>query len=100
MNRTAISRVLLVLIVLAATACGSMNRVTPAGADDAAMEADIRAKIAEEIPGKTFDIGVSVKDGVATLSGSVATDADRRRIADAARSVNGVKSVINNLQLQ
>ncbi len=89
------------LLVLFSMACGSMNRATPAEWDKAAMEADVRGKVAAAVPGKTFDIGVSVSDDrVVTLSGTVDSDADRRAIGDAARSVSGVKSVINGIQLK
>jgi osmotically-inducible protein OsmY len=65
------------------------------------MEADVRGKVATSVPGKTFDIGVSVSDSrVVTLTGSVDSESDRRAIADAAQSVSGVKSVINNISIR
>jgi osmotically-inducible protein OsmY len=89
------------LLVLFSIACGSMNRATPEEWDKAAMEADVRGKVAGAVPGKTFDIGVSVSDDrVVTLTGEVGSDADRRAIGDAARSVSGVRSVINNISIR
>lgn len=88
-------------LLLFSMACGSMNRATPAEWDKAAMEADVRGKVAGAVPGKTFDIGVSVSDDrVVTLTGEVGSEADRRAIGDAARSVNGVRSVINNISIR
>lgn len=82
-------------------ACGSMNRATPAEWDKAAMEADVRGKVAGAVPGKTFDIGVTVNDNrVVTLSGEVDSESDRRAIAEAAQSVSGVRSVINTITVR
>jgi osmotically-inducible protein OsmY len=65
------------------------------------MEADVRGKVAQAVPGKTFDIGVSINDDrVVTLSGTVDSSGDRSAIVDAARSVSGVRGVINNIQVR
>jgi osmotically-inducible protein OsmY len=97
-------RSLLLVVVFALLlggACGSMNRVTPAGADKTVMEADIRGKIAEAVPSKTFAVDVTVGNGgVVTLSGHAKNEDDRRAIAKAANSVHGVNSVINNITIQ
>jgi osmotically-inducible protein OsmY len=99
-SRISLVGVLSILLVLT-VACGSMNRATPAGWDKAAMEGDVRGKVATAVPGKTFDIGVSVSDQrVVTLTGTVDSESDRRAIGDAAQSVSGVQSVINNITLR
>ena len=90
----------LVFLMLFALACGSMNRVTPSGMDDKAIEADVRGKIAEAVPSKTFAVEVNVNKAVVTLSGHAASEEDRRKIGDAANSVHGVRSVINNITVQ
>lgn len=87
-------------VLLLAAACGSMNRMTPAGMDDTAIEADVRSKIAQEVPSKTFAVEVKVNSGVVTLSGHAKNEDDRRAIGAAANSVNGVKSVINNITIE
>ena len=46
------------ILVLFSAACGSMNRVLPSEMDAKAMEADVRGKIAEVVPEKTFAIEV------------------------------------------
>lgn len=92
---------LVALLVIFSVACGSLNRATPAEWDKAAMEADVRGKVAQAVTGKTFDIGVSISDNrVVTLTGSVDTADERRQIVEAARSVNGVASVINNITIR
>ena len=89
------------LVVLFAIGCGSINRATPAEWDKSAMEADVRSKVATAVPGKTFDIGVSVSDNrVVTLSGTVGSQSDRNAIGNAAQSVNGVRGVINNIAVR
>lgn len=92
---------LALFLVLFSIACGSMNRATPAEWDKATMEADVRGKVAAAVPGKTFDIGVTVNDNqVVTLTGEVDTASDRSAIGEAAQSVNGVRSVINNITVR
>jgi osmotically-inducible protein OsmY len=91
---------LAVFLVIVAIGCGSFNRATPSSMDNTAMKADVKGKIAEIYPKETFDIGVTVDNGMVTLSGQVDTSEQRQRIGDAAGSVNGVKSVINNIRVK
>lgn len=93
--------VLVVFMVMFAAACGSMNRVLPEEVDAKAMEADVRGKIAEAVPEKTFAIEVDVdRHAIVTLSGHAASQADIVKIVDAAKSVSGVKQVINKIHVQ
>jgi osmotically-inducible protein OsmY len=92
--------ILAAFLVLFTIACGSMNRATPKQWDDKAIEADVRSKIATAVPDKTFAVEINVHEAVVTLSGHAANEEDRRKIADAANSVNGVRSVINNITIQ
>lgn len=92
--------VLASFLMLFAIACGSMNRATPKQWDDKVIEADVRSKIATAVPSKTFAVEVNVNHTVVTLSGHAASEADRRAIGDAAQSVNGVSTVINNIHVQ
>lgn len=90
-----------VFLVLFVVACGSMNRVLPSEVDAKAMEADVRGKIAEAVPEKTFAIEVNIDNhAVVTLSGHAASRADINKIIDAAKSVSGVKRVISNIHVQ
>lgn len=91
---------LVAFLMLFALACGSMNRVTPKQWDDKVIEADVRGKIAEAVPSKTFAVDVAVNHQVVTLSGHAASEEDRRKIGQAAQSVNGVTTVINNITIQ
>jgi hypothetical protein len=90
-----------VLMVFLAIGCGSMNRVLPSSVDAKAMEADVRGKIAEAVPSKTFAIEITVDDhAVVTLEGHAANSTDVAKIGDAAKSVSGVKRVINHVHVQ
>ena len=93
--------VLSVFLILFAMACGSMNRVLPEEFDAKAMEADVRGKIAEVVPEKTFAIEVQVDNhAIVTLEGHAASQSDIVKMVDAAKSVSGVKQVINKLHVQ
>jgi osmotically-inducible protein OsmY len=90
-----------IFILIFAMACGSMNRATPKQWDAKVMEADVRSKIAEAVPSKTFAVEVQVDDHrVVTLTGHAASEADRVAIGNAAGSVNGVDRVINNIHVE
>jgi osmotically-inducible protein OsmY len=92
---------LAVFLVMFGLACGSMNRVLPSSVDAKAMEADVRGKIAEAVPEKTFAVQVDVDNhAVVTLTGHAANTGDITKIVDAAKSVSGVKRVVNNLHVQ
>src|SRR3954465_7087713 len=61
--------------------------------------ADLDSKIEKRINDsslKKYDIKVSVNDGVATLTGTVATEADRRKAAELA-TISGISRVDNQL---
>jgi osmotically-inducible protein OsmY len=92
--------ILVAFLMIFSVACGSINRVTPKSMDDTAMKTDVKGKILETDPGKVFEIGVDVHDGVVTLNGTVHSAAEREKIVDAANSVHGVKRVIDNIQLK
>jgi osmotically-inducible protein OsmY len=91
---------LAVFLVLFGMACGSMNRVLPSEVDAKAIEADVRGKIAEAVPEKTFAVEVTVDNhAVVTLEGHAKTQDDINKIVDAAKSVSGVTRVINKLHI-
>ncbi|MCU1229387.1 MAG: hypothetical protein JWO97_2271 [Acidobacteria bacterium] len=97
-KRTLVIPVLFLLVLGAA--CGSTNRMTPSGMDDKAIEADVRSKIGQAVPNKMFALQVDVHSGVVTLSGHAKNEDDRRAIGEAANSVKGVTSVINNITIE
>lgn len=59
-------------------------------------DADIQAAVTTALQ-STPGVSADVKDGVVTLSGAVATEADKDAAEAAAKVTQGVKSVVNNL---
>lgn len=69
----------------------------PAARADQQIGSDIQAKIAAEPALSGQNIQVSVANGVATLDGKVENDASRSLASADSGSVDGVRTVINNL---
>jgi hypothetical protein len=69
----------------------------PPARDDQQIGSDIQAKITAESALTGQNIQVTVASGVATLNGKVDNDAARALAAADSGSVDGVKTVINNL---
>jgi len=78
-------------LILAVVAC---NR----GPNDATLTSNVKSKIASASGLATAPVNVETKDGVVTLTGTVNSEADKSRAEQLARSVEGVKSVTNNLK--
>src|SRR5215210_5800396 len=66
---------------------------------DAALTAKIKSKMALDDIVKSGSIGVKTKDGHVTLSGTVASEDERRRAVQLARETKGVLSVDDRLTL-
>lgn len=64
------------------------------GPKDADIEKEITAKISE-LPG----VSVTVKDGVATISGTCKDDAFKANAETIVKGVKGVKTVVNNCEI-
>jgi hypothetical protein len=67
---------------------------------DAQVASDVQNKIFSDAAVQSRDIAVQAANGVVTLDGTVTSDAERGAVANDAGAVNGVKTVINNLQVQ
>jgi osmotically-inducible protein OsmY len=53
----------------------------------------------ESVELKDYDVDLEVENGVGTLTGDVGTDADRTRAEEMARSIPGLKSVVNSIKV-
>ena len=83
----------LLLAMLAVTGC------TKFGArSDAQVTSDVQSKINSDSNIQTKQISVAADKGVVTLSGTVASDMERMAAANDASQIEGVKTVVNNLQ--
>ena len=97
------SRAIVLVVVLLTVALG----VAPAHAartigqiiDDAGITASLTAKLATDRFSNLYKVDVKVFEGVVTLSGTVDTPERRDRIGQLASGTNGVKSVVNDIQV-
>src|SRR3954471_21969883 len=70
------------------------------GTDDVSLTSQVQSRIASDQNLVGQPIQASVANGVATLSGSVSTDAARSIASGDAAQVAGVRTVVNNLVIQ
>lgn len=68
--------------------------------DDSDVQRDVLDELAWEPSVNSAHIGVSVKDGVVTLSGHVDSYAEKYAAEDAAKRVDGVRAVANELDVK
>jgi len=85
------------LLSLALTAVGC-NR-TAAGRSDSQIASDVQNKIFNDNSVPDKQITINSNKGVVTLTGSVSNDAARSAAASDAAQVDGVKTVVNNLEV-
>jgi hypothetical protein len=72
----------------------------PAARTNAQVAAEVQTKIGGDSRIASNEIGVQAESGVVTLSGNVASDVERASAASDAATVDGVKTVVNNLTVQ
>ena len=87
-------------LVLAAGCNRQQTATQPAPRTDQQIASDIQAKITAESALNGQNIQVSVASGIATLSGAANDDASRALAGNDAGSVDGVKTVVNNLTVE
>jgi hypothetical protein len=92
MRRTSLFVSSLVVALLISTACSHKP-------NDAKIAADIQSKFSQDSGLSTKQLGVQSENGVVTLSGAVDNDAQRDVASRDAAAVDGVKTVVNNLQV-
>lgn len=67
---------------------------------DAQVASDVQTKIYSDAAVQSRTIAVQAANGVVTLSGAVTSDVERGAAANDAAAVEGVRTVVNNLQVQ
>jgi hypothetical protein len=91
---------LVVALALAVSAACRPAQTLERQTDDAGIKTRIKAKLAKDVGASTITaVEVNVTNGVVTLAGPVSSAQDKQKIEAAARSVEGVVSVTNNLQV-
>jgi hyperosmotically inducible periplasmic protein len=67
---------------------------------DAAIDDNVRIKLAADAEVNGGALKVEVKDGVVTLNGSLETQRQKDKATKIAKRVKGVKQVVNNIILK
>jgi translation elongation factor EF-1beta len=88
------------LIALAASACRP-NETVERQSKDASIKTSIKAKLASDVRFSTLTaVSVDVTNGIVTLAGPVHSEDEKARIEETVRSVEGVVSINDNLQVE
>lgn len=92
----------LTLALLTAMGCGSTQKQEGTGEyfDDTVITTKVKAAILNEPTLKAAEINVETFKGVVQLSGFVSSSASINKAIEVTRSVAGVKSVKNSMQLK
>jgi hyperosmotically inducible protein len=89
------------MLVLATAACQSMTgKSTGTNIDDASITASVKSKLVAEKAGNLTRVDVDTNNGTVYLNGTVESPEQRSRAEQLAWQAKGVKSVVNNLQVQ
>ena len=91
---------LLVLLGFLSACQAITGRTAGQSVDDANITAAVKAQLAKDKLGTLARIDVDTTNGVVALNGVVRTPQERARAEEIAKSVSGVKKVVNNLQIQ
>ena len=93
--------VVLLALVLATTACGSMTgKSVGTNVDDATITASVKSKLVADKVSNLTRVDVDTNSGTVYLNGTVDSAEQKVRAEELARQATGVKSVVNNLQVQ
>jgi hypothetical protein len=87
----------MVAMLLALGLAVGCSKTSSNGANDAQIIGEVTTKIQGDAAVQTKAVAIQSSNGVVTLSGQVASDAERNAIASDAAQVEGVKTVVNNL---
>ena len=93
------SAFLMAALLLSALGCAATSTRESTGEylDDSVITSKVKTAIFNEPSLKTFQIGVQTYKNVVQLSGFVATSAEIFKAGEVARSVEGVRSVRNDI---
>jgi BON domain len=96
------SRLLIAALGLALTFSAAGCKSTPAApaTDDATLSTALHSRISGDSALSAEPIQTSVQNGVATLNGTVSSEAARSLAASDAAQVTGIRTVVNNLSVQ
>lgn len=97
-----LSAALLGISLVTVAGCASTSKQEGAGeyVDDTVITTKVKAAIFNEPSLKSSEINVETFKGVVQLSGFVGSQADINKAVEVTRSVKGVTSVKNNMQVK
>jgi len=87
------------LVIVSILLVLSLSVACNRGRSDAQIAGDVQSKIFADSAVQSRQITVQSSNGIVTLSGYVGTEAERAAAATNAAQVEGVKTVVNNLQV-
>jgi hypothetical protein len=90
----------LVLALIAGITTGCSKNPLGSSRNDAQIASDVQNKVFSDPNVQSRQISVQSANGVVTLAGNVNSDAERTSAANDAAQIEGVKTVVNNLQVQ
>jgi hyperosmotically inducible protein len=100
MLKTVRSAIAMILIVLLLASCqATTGRSMGKNVDDAALTASVNGALVADKPANFTRIDVDTTNGVVSLNGTVETPEQRARAEQLASRVDGVRRVVNNLQV-
>lgn len=97
-----LSRLALAVMVVAAVGCAAPSKQQTTGEyiDDSVITTRVKAAIWDDQTLRMNEISVETFDGVVQLSGFVSSQSNIARSLSVARSIEGVKSVKNDMRLK
>lgn len=90
----------LLFVASLVSGCGTISGTTESGSGDRMIAADVRDRLAGDPVTGSCVIGVSVTDGVVTLRGTVPDESVHLRAKGVVRGTDGVKGIVDNLNVQ
>jgi len=91
----------LLVLAMAFTACQSMTGKSAGRTiDDATITASVKSKLVAEKAANLTRVDVDTNNGTVYLNGTVDSPEQKTRAEQLAWQASGVKSVVNNLQVQ
>jgi hyperosmotically inducible protein len=99
MNRLKSLGAVIAVALLFASCQAMTGRTAGRNVDDAALTASVNAALVSDKPSNFTRIDVDTTNGVVALNGTVENPQQRARAEQLASRVDGVKKVVNNLQI-
>jgi hyperosmotically inducible protein len=97
----AFKTVAVLLVVLSFAACQSMTgKSAGQNVDDASITASVKSKLVADSASNLTRVNVDTNNATVYLNGTVETPEQKARAEQLAWQAKGVKSVVNNLQVQ